>query len=319
MLALALVWLLMPARAEAFGGMPLRSMSVQLQQRHVELFAERWEPGLLTPSGLARLLARALVTTPALDTIHWTVEKDATAEQVAALWGLPFAQLAELNPQLGFDRFAALSAGTRLVMYRAVPSEPALSIGRPNRGQLRNGMPFPEGEHWVLRTVRRRHYASEFTVRSLITAITRYRELHPDGPPVRIGELSKRTGNRIKPHRSHRSGRDADIGYLGLDPAIGNAYWTKVTGNNNLDAERTWTFVKALLDTGNVQYIFIDRSIQLALSKVAERELSTEELAAIFEHPRRPDSHRAIIQHWPGHKNHMHIRFECAPGNWRCR
>lgn len=318
-LALLVGLVAFPARASAFGGMPLQSLSVQLHDRHVELFAEHWEPGLLTPGGLARLLARALDTTPSLDVIHWTVEADATAEHVASLWGLPLATLLSLNAELDLTAQTPLAAGTRLVVYRADPEQPSRSIGRPNRGSLRNGMPFPEGPDWTLRTVRRRQYASELSVRTLMTAITRYRQIHPDGPPVRIGELSKRTGNRIPPHASHRSGRDADLGYIGLDPELGTEFWTKVTGNDNLDAEKTWTFIKAMLDTGNVDSIFIDRTIQPRLAEVAARELSREEVRALFAYPRHAESHRAVIQHWPGHKSHLHVRFSCAPGNWRCR
>lgn len=248
--------------------------------------------------------------------IFWTAQEPATLASLAVHWGLQAAVLAELNPELSPD--AKLAEGTRLRVYRHDPERPTISMGSPNRGKLRNGMPLPEGPAWRLRPVRHRVYGATHTISALVQAFEVYGEQHPEGPKIRVGEIAKRGGGRVAPHSSHRSGRDVDIGYIAYGADDGENRWPTMS-ERNFDAEKNWTLIKAILDTGQVQSIYVSKKLQKLLHREAAKHLGAAELASLFEYPRTAESPRATIQHWRGHSNHMHVRFKCEADNRRCR
>ena len=265
----------------------------------------------------------AMTTTPAADPevaplrdVFWTATEPRTPQQLAADWGIQLSILTELNPDL--DPAARLAGGTQLRVYQYDPEQPPQSIGTPNRGKLRNGMPLPEGDSWRLRPVRRRAYGTELTVTSLVDAFQSYGQQFPDGPKIRVGEIAKRMGGRVSPHASHRSGRDVDIGYVFRGDDNGEDRWRSMH-ERNFDAEKNWFLIQEILKSGNVQTIYISKKLQKLLHKEAARTLSEPELAALFEYPRTEASPHATLQHWRGHSDHMHVRFACEPGNRRCR
>lgn len=251
-----------------------------------------------------------------LQEVFWTVPEDLSLEAVAGRWGHKAGVLAELNPEL--TALGPLPAGTRVRVYKYDPEKPTLSVGSPNRGKLRNGMPLPEGPAWRLRVHRPRTYGAVHTINALVQAFETWGSKYPDGPKLRIGEISRRTGGRVPPHSSHRSGRDIDIGYIfhGIDD--GEHRW-KYMNVRNFDAEKNWALVQALLETDQVQTIYISKKLQKLLHKEAAKHLDEAQLAALFEYPHTPQSPYATIQHWRGHANHMHVRFKCEPGNRKCR
>ena len=87
----------------------------------------------------------------------------------------------------------------------------------------------------------------------------------------------------------------------------------------NFDAEKNWYLIQEILNSGKVQTIYVSKKLQKLLHREAAKTLPETELAALFEYPRTEQSPHAVIQHWKGHHNHMHVRFECEPGNRRCR
>lgn len=248
--------------------------------------------------------------------VFWTAHETTTIDTLASAWGIKAAALTALNPQLG--PHAQVPAGTQLCVYRHDPSQPTLSVGAPNRGKLRNGMPLPEGPGWRLRTHRPRTYGAVHTIHALVDAFEAFSERYPTGPKIRIGELARRTGGKVPPHSSHRTGRDIDIGYIfrGIDD--GEHRW-QYMNTSNFDAEKNWALVEAILKTGQVQTIYMSKKLQKLLHKEAQKHLGEAELAALFEYPLTAESPHAVIQHWRGHANHMHVRFVCEPGNRRCR
>lgn len=248
--------------------------------------------------------------------IFWTAPEDLPADSLAGKWGIKFGVLAELNP--GLVSGTQVPSGTKLRVYKYDPERPTMSVGSPNRGKLRNGMPLPEGPAWRLRVHRPRTFGTPNTIAALVDAFEVYGRRYPDGPKIRVGEIAKRNGGRVPPHSSHRSGRDIDIGYIfrGIDD--GEHRW-KYMNVHNFDAEKNWALIQAILDTGEVQTIYVAKKLQKLLHKEAAKHLGEAELAALFEYPRTTESPNAKIQHWRGHANHMHVRFKCEPGNRRCR
>jgi murein endopeptidase len=252
-----------------------------------------------------------------LGLVRWTVERDMRWNEVALNWGMWPDDLRALNPEHGDA--TAVPAGTALVVHRADPREPTISIGAPNRGRLRAGIPLPEGDHWRLREFRPRAFGARHTITALLTAFRAYGDAHPDGPDIRLGEISRRTGGRAHPHVSHRSGRDVDIGYV-MKPSPNDEvhYWRRATART-IDGPKTWTLIKSLLATGRVQRIFISAKLQRVIAKEAAKELPPEEVNLIFSAVNPDPRVMTTIAHEHGHMDHMHVRFDCERGNPRCR
>lgn len=250
-----------------------------------------------------------------LDEVYWTVDGDQSIDAIASRWGVMHRELVRLNPALrGRDRVAA---GMRLRVYAHDTDAPTQSVGSPNKGRLRHGLPMPEGPHWKLRERRTRAFGTRNSVRAMVTAFNRYGEAFDDAPPVSVGELSYRRGGRALPHRSHRSGRDVDLGYV-LIPGAEGKHW-KRADEQNFDVEKNWVLIKALVDTGEVQQIFISSRLQRLLRPLAREQLSDEEFARYFWVPGHDSEQAPILKHWDGHRDHMHVRFRCEDGNNRCR
>src|SRR5690606_27551437 len=131
-------------------------------------------------------------------------------------------------------------------------------------------------------------------------------EQFPEGThPMFIGHLSREGGGFLRPHRSHQSGRDVDLGYYYVPE---RAEWYRPATPQTLDRARTWAFVRALVTQTDVEYIFISTRVQMLLKEYA---LSIGEdaqwLDSIFEfRSRNPEP---IIRHTWGHRTHMHVRF----------
>jgi murein endopeptidase len=163
---------------------------------------------------------------------------------------------------------------------------------------------MPRGPYWEVRDVDR-SWGTRETVESLGRAIRVVAESFQGTPRLQIGDMSKKKGGYFRPHRSHQSGRDADIGYY-YKPDTGG--WYVKADEENLDVARTWALVKALIAPGNVEYVFIDRGVQNLLKNHAMKtEPGTEWLDDVFEKPGKKG--QPVIRHTWGHRTHMHVRF----------
>jgi murein endopeptidase len=181
----------------------------------------------------------------------------------------------------------------------------AMSLGRPNAGAIVNAVQMPEGEHWELVTPYR-SWATPETVGYLMAAIGKVNDQFSPSHKLYIGHLSREHGGPLRPHRSHQSGRDADLSYYyRLDR---NPGWYQRASAYTLDLPRTWALVRALVTETDVEYLFIDRSVQKLLKKHA-LEIGEDPawLAQVFQlGSREPEP---IIRHAWGHVTHIHVRF----------
>ena len=179
-----------------------------------------------------------------------------------------------------------------------------MSVGRPSAGALVNGVPMPESPQWVL--VDPAHaYGTAETIDFLVAAITRVNERFHGSHPLYIGHISAPRGGHLRPHVSHQAGRDVDISYYYLGD---KARWYRYARRDNLDVERTWQFVRALIELSDVELLLIDHSIQRLLRAHAEKIGEDRVwLNSIFKGV--PGKERPLIRHVAGHATHIHIRF----------
>jgi hypothetical protein len=135
------------------------------------------------------------------------------------------------------------------------------------------------------------------------------RKVH-DGPPIRIGDISKREGGPFPPHLSHQTGRDVDIGYVLKGPQSEVTRFVPA-GASNLDRERSWALVDALVSTEGVAHIFMDYDIQGMLYEHAKAQgVDPERLGRLFQYPHGRYAWNGKIRHWKGHHDHLHVRFK---------
>ena len=188
-----------------------------------------------------------------------------------------------------------------------------ISIGMPNRGRLQNGVQLPESEHYTLRDPER-SYGSSHAVRVIHDTIAAFRLDTGYKGEIKIADLSKKGGGRLRPHGSHQSGRDADIrlprrrGAPKDDNSISAIDW-----------DLSWALVKAFIDSGEIEYIFLDTSRQKVLRKAAKRAgASDEELTRAIQFPNARGTNQGFVRHAKGHTVHIHVRIKCVEGNDRC-
>ncbi len=146
-------------------------------------------------------------------------------------------------------------------------------------------------------------FGTAATVQTIHAAISDFRAAYPDAPALNVGDLSHARGGYLRPHHSHQLGLDADMGYF---YKANGKWYTKATAEN-LDRELTWAFVKALIAQGAIEYIFMDRSVQMLLWGYAIQQGEDPAwLNTLFESPAHRDT---LIRHAYGHITHFHVRF----------
>lgn len=177
----------------------------------------------------------------------------------------------------------------------------SMSVGFPNAGRIINGVQFPStGGNWKVIDPNET-WGTQETVDALIDAILAANEGVPNMPPLRINDISKKDGGWHKPHRSHQSGRDVDIGFY--YPGDGAPIIQRHRAGC-IDLARNWALVRALVTGGLTQFILVDKRVAAALHGYA-RSIGEDEawLDDIF---RGADP---IIKHAPKHRDHFHVRF----------
>jgi murein endopeptidase len=189
------------------------------------------------------------------------------------------------------------------------------SVGAPNDGSLDRGAVLPkEGPGFV--HVGKSVFGTDETVTFIQLAAYAVHDADPSGPPLLVGDLSRDGGGHLSPHKSHRSGRDVDVGLYAADRRPLKRF--KALSPRDLDADRTWAFIDVLLRTGAVEYVFVDRGLHRALYDAAERAgWSTASLDKLFEG--MSEGRGSIIRHVAGHADHLHVRFRCPTDDVECR
>jgi penicillin-insensitive murein endopeptidase len=180
----------------------------------------------------------------------------------------------------------------------------SMSMGRPNLGALIGGVQMTDTERYTVEAPAAAWGTSE-TVAYLKLAIDRVHDQFADTLPLFIGHLSRQEGGRLSPHKSHQSGRDVDISYYYVPK---KHQWYQRAHARTLDLPRSWAFVRALVASTDVQWIFINSSVQKLLKKHAlSIGENAEWLDTVFQY--RSRNPNPIVRHARGHDTHIHIRF----------
>lgn len=190
-------------------------------------------------------------------------------------------------------------------LFRTLQEDPkslgSASIGTPTRGFLFGGVEL--GESDAIKHAGGYAWGTELVIRSIERAVREVRRCFPNTPALHVGDISRDKGGWLKPHRSHQSGLDADVGYFYRVPA---GWYEKATASN-LDVPRTWALVRAFIEGGNVDTIFIDLTVQRLLKTyVATLPKDEQPAEEWFQSPLKKDT---AIRHAWGHLTHFHVRF----------
>lgn len=287
------------------------------------------------------LKIRARIAPPPRKKITYTVVFGDTWGEIATRFNVPEGDLHRWNPKVARQ----FRAGQRLTVYTnpkprnvtkvsvkgpdGVPEEEELeddtalpqfdvppggvSIGSPNRGRLSGGVQLPESD---LYTVRRpeESWGSSHTILQLQTAIADFRRDSGFRGELLIGAISLENGGRFRPHRSHQSGRDVDIR---LPKRAGAS--RKSDAPSDIDWGASWELIQSFVETGEVEYIFLDYSRQKRLLEAARDAGATaSEIEKIIQYPRGRSKNAGVVRHAEGHLIHIHVRIKCPSTQARC-
>ncbi|HEX2687262.1 MAG TPA: penicillin-insensitive murein endopeptidase [Kofleriaceae bacterium] len=202
----------------------------------------------------------------------------------------------------------------------------SLSVGKPSRGYLIDGVRLPDrGEGFVTREVwraRGNRFGTDELI-DLITGVARRMQTQVHGVQLVVADLSGQGGGeRIAFHRSHQSGRDVDLLYYMRDASgqpfepdamhVFNAMARATDGTGiAVDIPRTWILVKELITAPEavVQWVFMYEPIAKRLlehaAKIGEPEALIARVRKTLKQP--GDSAR--------HDDHLHVRVYCSPAD----
>jgi murein endopeptidase/LysM repeat protein len=297
---------------------------------------EKWNAlkrGAPIPSKKKDLRVITSHTPPPREKLEHVVKRGDTWDKIAAEFGLDVAELRRMNPRLG-DKLDPAKKH-KVVAWRDLDTSPAaalsaklaqlrvraggISIGKPNRGRLVRGVQLPDRPDLYVRRKPDEAYGSTHTIMQTLVAVTRFRHESGYKGNLVIGAMSRPKGGRFRPHKSHQSGRDVDIRL----PLLASAQGKKHTTAADVDWRATWQLMRAFLDTGQVEYIFLDFNLQKRIYKAArESGVSREQLDLWLEWPVRVKNRknkRVVIRHVEGHTSHMHVRIRCGPKETHCQ
>jgi len=218
---------------------------------------------------------------------------------------------------------------TGCVELGVVTDGTSISVGKASNGYLVDAARLPDkGEGYMTREIwlqRDNRYGTDELV-ELITGVARRLAPQMKGTKLVVADMSSHHGGGGREnsafHRSHQSGRDADLLYYMRD-ALGQPFEadamhqfdgrgrTHDGSNITLDVPRTWLLVKELVAAPEapVQFIFMYEPIA---------RLLLEHAAQIGEPPAVIAKARLALKQ-PGdsarHDDHMHVRVYCSKGD----
>lgn len=223
------------------------------------------------------------------------------------LWIL-LAGAAELGPTEEFD---VLADGRGIVSQR----ESDTGAARCSDQSLTGGVALPELPLFFTRVNPGAEWGSDTMIGAIVSAARHMRWLLPDASPITIGDISREHGGALSGHDSHRGGVDADIGVYSLGGKQNGRGFD--SPGPSFDVAANWSLIAALLDTGDIDFILLDRAHIARLRKhtLLGGLLTEEEVEEVFPTGDRLWERTGIVRHAKNHDNHLHVRVLCADGS----
>lgn len=159
-----------------------------------------------------------------------------------------------------------------------------------------------------------RSWGASVMVHTLTEVAERLAFLLPDAEPLVVGDISRRGGGHFNGHKTHHLGIDVDIG-LYLKGGRQRLEGFHELSPDQIDLHANWVLIRALLNTGHVSFILLDRTHIEALRSylLEDLEMPRDVVEPIFpEHP-VPWSQRGVVRHAPNHAGHLHVRITSPP------
>jgi penicillin-insensitive murein endopeptidase len=229
-----------------------------------------------------------------------------------------------IAPDVSYGRKQLSPSGQELSLKPKSASVASRSVNLPWDGSLVRGLAVRESK--VLRHLPECAKDHRFYGTWQLVQLVQRAALHVarrfSGAQLTIGELSGRQGGDINGHRSHESGRDADVGFyiqnsdgsprLSAEKFVEfdhNGRGLAPNGGLRFDAARNWELVSKLIsdDDARVQFVFVARGLQQLLLKAAVRRKASPELIG------RATSVMVEPTHGNPHRSHFHVRIYCPP------
>ncbi len=208
--------------------------------------------------------------------------------------------------------------GTNIRLYTRAPVSPSEAIGPTNRGRLENGVRLPPHRGYLVRNAARA-YGTEETTRWIVGAFNAVDAKFKHSKVVRIHDISDRDGGKLRDHKSHQNGRDADISYYQNECGSKGCRFDEFR-SSELDVARQWALLEYWLRHGQAEMIFIDYRLQAKLYRYAKRKGVTKaQLDRWIQYPRGKYEPQGVIRHFRNHEDHLHVRFVCPYSDLRCR
>jgi len=247
----------------------------------------------------------------------YVVRKGDTLSKIAKKNKVSVDQLKKWNSALRKNP-DKLKVGQQVVVWVEAPvSGKQASVGAANKGSLVGGEKLESGKGYTVRNGSR-SYGTSLTISTIMSVMGKYAAKYPKGAKFVVGDLSFKNGGKMSPHKSHQTGRDVDISYAAADNEQLDGFVKMKAGT--FDVAKNWYVIKSFVDTGDVQYIFVDYKLQELLYDYAiEKGVSESYLEKVLQYPRGKRDHDAIVRHAKGHADHMHVRFVCPKGDSSCK
>lgn len=141
------------------------------------------------------------------------------------------------------------------------------------------------------------------------------------GSVLLVGDLSRETGGPLAGHRSHQSGRDADVGFFVTDEkgrpkrldrfvAFGADGKAKDGSGLLFDDYRNWLLIQMWLkdSRAGIKYVFVAKPLRQRLLDFAKSRPAFQKYAAAAA--------QLLIQpsNSTAHDDHFHVRITCPKG-----
>ncbi|MFK7984414.1 MAG: penicillin-insensitive murein endopeptidase [Sandaracinaceae bacterium] len=201
------------------------------------------------------------------------------------------------------------------------------SLGAANHGRLEDGVQLDETRGLRLRSGPGGRWGTAELVGLIQRAAARVQDEEP-GPPLLVGHLSGPRGGPLRPHESHQSGRDADLGFYVTDengvPMDVDAMvrldergcGRSRNGPVCIDGRRTFMLLAAMVEdpVARVQWVLLSPGVREQVLASGRRSHVSDEVLSLVQEITRP-RHGS-----EAHDDHIHVRIYCPVDDRpRCR